>query len=366
MSYRLLLQLPDNHPSDLIDKGVIDLFQAIEAFENFEWQTKYNLVKSRKRSHLTSPLPEMIIENNERNVSLHIVYYGEDKFCVTYKSDNLVGYNIINDNNEENEDETVKEYIVAFFENNIAEKIDLAENEIEEETENYYMDFGKYNPLKQIRYPGFTILLTILIIILPVIYNSTDSALIMFVLTLGIGFPFVIFLPFFVIFLHYIYKPIIISARIDQNKKGLTITYQNEKVHIEKNNILLCEYVHTKNQKYMWSNFENLVFIMKDKTRHVFTTLTFSTDELNRIIDLLDINYYDRAVMLPFISKRIEDESSLRKVKYKPEMAELIELYANYKDEELIKIVQNEAEYQEEAVEIAKNELKKREQPIKH
>lgn len=197
MSYHLFIQLSKNHPSDFTDNGDVDMTQAIEAFETFEWQNNYNLVQSSKKSHLISPLPAMIFENKIRNESLCITYFGKNEFEIKCRTGNIEGSEIVTKFSEENEGEvTIKDFIVAFFEKRIEELIDLTEQDEDIYKHlNTELTFGKYNPLKQLRYPAIIILVTLLIVILLLVNFMVNGQIILLYLLIILTLLMVIFSP---------------------------------------------------------------------------------------------------------------------------------------------------------------------------
>ena len=118
MNRKLLIQYPENNPFDFVDKGIIDLDNAINEFNSFDWELQYMKIEKRTVQRLTSANPSIIFQNIERNESLQISGDTKGNFSICHQLDDKSGSDFISEDITKNKDDIeVIDYIIAFYNN---------------------------------------------------------------------------------------------------------------------------------------------------------------------------------------------------------------------------------------------------------
>ena len=346
MNCKLLIQYPENNPFDYVDKGIVDLDNAINEFNNFDWYLQYKKIEKRKVQRLTSANPSIIFQNTERDESLEINGDTKGKFSICHQLDDKSGSDYISEDITKNKDDV--------------EDIELTSDNVSPIKN---IEIGNHNPKRLITANLWFLLLPFLLILLLIVLGEMFSLL--FIIQI-ISFCYALLLltysPFIAVFLQYIFKVRINSATIDTDKRVLILNYPDYNVKITKSEILQCVYTSTskKHKKNICSSLSNLIITLKDKQQYFLTTLTFTEEELYLLLDSMNVNYYKNDVYLPFVKTTIFEEEYNVDLNDYSNKADLETLYADYPDKMLNDIINNELDYQPEAVKIAKNELRKR------
>ncbi len=355
MQYKLLIQYPNKNPLDFVDNGIVNLENAIIAFNNFDWKKQFKIISKRDGQKLTSSRPSVIFDNTEKVEALFIECTNEGDFLIKYQFENKSGIDFVSEDITKNPSgNAVQDYIIALFQNELEAKFEFENTTPVAET----IEFGKYNPKKYLAHLWVFLMPFAILIIHP--KTNFDNGDFFYLMGMFSAIIAISYFPFFAILIQYLSKPKLLSALIIPDTSSLQIRYADKQVLIEKSDILQCTHTFCTNHNLPWSSVGNIVITLKDKSQHFLTTLTFSEENLRLLIQLLQINYYHFDTAFPFIKTTIQSDIVEVSHSYKSKKEDLEILYSNYSDEMLKEVLNNELDYQPDAVEVAKKELKKR------
>jgi hypothetical protein len=371
MQYKLLAQLPENNPNDYTEMGTVDVDKAIEAVTKYDWEKQYHKIKNREEQCLTSALPKLIIQNGEQNESLAISKDTDYDFYIEYSLNNRKwSESFSGDFNKNNSGLDEINFIVAFFEHKLeryfldqAIEQDYTEEQLDElfndgkSKSNEDLLLGNYRLSKILRKNMWFLIIPLLF--LSIMAFSTINILIsLAIVGLFYALMLISYSPYFFTLIQYIRFPKIVDATISKDGTFLDINYSDRTSRIYRSDILQC--VYTYNSEKSSSVFSNVVITLKDKRQFFLTSITFTSEELNIILNRLNINIYKFDFLYPFVrAKIITDDFGINFRDYSS-IEDLEEIYANYTDKMLNEILFNEDEYQPEAVTVAKKEIELR------
>jgi len=355
MTYNLFIQHSNRNPEDYENLGIVNINNAIKHFNDFDWKKEFKEIEKREEQSLTSAYPEFLLVNTETNERLSILGTYIEEYEVTYEKEGKIGSEHISENITRNPTgNSVQDIIIALFQQELNAKYDYQGCEKKENIVN----LGKYNPFRY-KFPYIIFSVPVLLFISLLLFSKTNEET-----TKYVGYIVLLYsvfnFPFILILTQYLSKPRVESATIDKNAKSLQINYFNNSIKIERANILLCTFSFCKNTNVPWQNYAGVSITLKTKEQHFLTTVSFSIEQLETIIETLNINTYKFDSALPFLKTKDylkkTEISSIDKAKKE----DLETLYSNYSDKQLKDIVINPDEYQPEAVDIAKKEMMKR------
>jgi hypothetical protein len=363
MNIELLIQYPDRDPQDYDNFGTVDLDKAISIFEKFDWKKQFSKIITREELNLTSSIPEIILKDSEKQEYLSITWVKKGEFDVKYIKDGRTGLDHISEDFLNNPSGvSVKDIIIDFYENQLEIKIQL-EAEDDEETEvdktSNEIELGKYD-IWRYKLPILAFLTPILLIVYFLLISKIEQDLIKAACSIC-GIYAIMNLPFILIFLQYRSKPRINSVILDLKNKTLQINYDGNTIKIERKDIHQCAFTYCDyGSRISWKYYSNISLILKDKTQHFLTTLSFSKEELEKIFKIINVNSYKFETSFQFLVTK--DYSQKSNINYNDfvKKEELEALYSEYSDEKLEEIVENSKDYLPIAPELAKKELKRR------
>jgi hypothetical protein len=357
MIYRLLIQYPERNPQDYEDLGMVDLDSAIKLYNKFNWLKQFKQIEKREESNLSSPYPEVVFQNAESNERLSIIGTQKGEYDITYESNNKIGIEHISSNFSNNPSGiSVQDLIITLYQQELEAKFQY-QNDIA--TENI-LRLGKYNPLRYKKpFIGFLfpIVLLVALFLFP---KSTFNKSMVETLAYAIAFMFILNSPSILIFIQYLSKPKVESVILTLDAKSLQINYVNYTVTIKRTDIVQCSFTYCNKGRTSWEKYANISILLKDKSSHYLTTISFSREELQKIIESINVNTYQFDTSFQFLKTRdYSKKPEIDKLNAVKE-EDLEVLYSGYTDKMLHEIVENPDDYQSVAFKVASKEIKKR------
>ncbi|NVO11577.1 MAG: hypothetical protein HXX16_16560 [Bacteroidales bacterium] len=363
MNIELLIQYPDRDPQDYDNCGIVDLDKAISIFEKFDREKHFSKIKTREESNLTSCIPEIILQDAEKQEFLSITWVKRGEYDVKYIKDGRTGLDHVSVDFLNNPSGvSVQDIIIDFYENQLEIKIQLEpeeDEEIEVEETLDEIELGKYD-IWRYSFPILAFFTPIFLIVCFLLTPEFEQDLIKVICSIC-GFYAIINSPFILVFSQYRSKPKVNSVILDLKNKTIQINYDENTIKIERKDIHQCAFTYCNNRsKISWQEYSNISLILKDKTQHFLTTLSFSKEELEKIFKIINVNSYKFETSFQFLVTK--DYSQKSNINYNDfvKKEELEALYSEYSDEKLEEIVENSKDYLPIAPELAKKELKRR------
>ena len=296
MTYKLLIQYPNRNPQDYEDIGFVDLDNAIKLFNEFNWTKQYILIEKRGGQNLTSPSPVIIFQNDNYTETLTIVGTSEGDYEVIYEKDNKISTDHISENFTKNPSgNSIQDIIIALYQQELEAQYKLQS----ETSDENIIELGKYNPLRY-KYPFLVFIIPIILLIVFIIFSKYDKSLIEVLIYL-VAFFSIINSPFILIISQYLSKPKIESVILRQEVNSLQIKYSDHSTIINRDDILQCAFTYCNNGRIPWQEYSNISIILKNKSQHFLTTITFSREDLEKIIEAININIYQFETSFQFL-----------------------------------------------------------------
>ena len=330
------------------------LDNAITFFNEFDWRKEFEEIEKREEKNLTSSYPAFVLQNTDINERLSIIGTQRDEYEIIYEKNGKIGFEYISEDITKNPNgNSVQDIIIALFEQELEGKDEFQEEEIRKEIE-----IGKYNPL---RYLSPILAFFFPIILFTILYLLADDKKELFdVLFYVFGFLTLLNSPFIIILLQYLSKPKVKSIILQNDTKSLQINYLDSNLLIKKKDIHQISYTYCDNGRIPWNSYASISIILKNKEQHYLTTITFTREELEFILEMISMHTYRFETSFQLL--RTKDYSEKNKI-YSQNIVDgkdLEVLYAEYSNEKLKEIIENKEDYQPIAYEVASKEMARR------
>lgn len=353
MCVNLLIQYCDKNPDTFDDLGEVSLNQALDAFNTFDWDSQKRKIELRKSLHLSSSSPTIALKKEKTNESLYIACYEKNVYMVWYQKDKLVNTDLIHEDQIYDNSNRTRELIEMFFQGSLN-----ADEEMFVDPESLVQkEIGRFSIKKYASYLWF-LLLPLAIVFISSTTHS-DGYLLIEILLLSLALLSVAFGPFLYLLYSYQAKPRVNSIVLLPEEHAILVKYTDRNLKVAKNQVSQCVFSFSKEGNAPWQSFANVVLTLSDKSQLFFTSLSFSKEELRRIIEVLDVNHYSFSGFQTLKTKQYQVNPKLNDV-YNVGKEVFEERYVNFSTDKLKEIIANSCDYQAQAVEAAKKELEKR------
>ena len=353
MNYLIKIQYADKNPMDFETIENVDLNKAIKTFEEFDWIKQFRIIENRQFYNLKSSTPSILISKENEIELISIQGYEKREFIINYQKDSKYETYKVSKNFIENlQANSVQDYIISFFNNELEAKVEF---DIEESNEEV-ITIGKFNPKRHFTFLLY-FLIPIAVLLMKINENSNSEVSINFLLYSTLFFALILS-PNIFLLIHYLSKPKLLKVEYSNKTNLFTLFYVSGKKEIKKGDIKQCTYSYTTKAKLPWSRFANIVITLKNKKHLVLTSLTFEEEDFRIFLQLLQFNYYYFDTPFQKFRKSIISEK-IEKIE-KIDLESLEEIYSDYSDKQLSEIIENEMEYQEDAVIIVKKIIQER------
>lgn len=366
MSFILKFQYADKNPDELVTIGEVSLDEAINQFYEFDWKGQREINEKRESANLSSSIAAYILFNkSNENEFLSIYEANTDEYTIYYQNGSKIGEDLIsNDLTKNPNGNSIEDILGAFFDGNLyAEKNIGSESEIETDSIISLEDnIGQFN-LKRNLPTLWWLAVPIVLIIISMGFGDLNLNKEKFVLWLVFCYSVIILIhiPYLIILLHYLSKPMVLSLKYSKETNSLTLFFKTGLVTINKNEISQLVFTEPKNSGRSYTrlgSLRNIVITLKSGQQYFLTNLTFSNDEFYFILEALKVHYYHLEKMYPVLVTKLFTKAEKNTPTNFVDKEQLEEKYSEYTEEQLKSITENPNDYQPVAVEVAKHFLK--------
>ena len=313
-----------------------------------------------ENNNLSSTFPAVHYIVNEEHY-LTISSKSGKKFFIYYQNGTKYDHFFISEKaTEDSLDFLVEKVIVDFFHNKIDEKAELLEiTEIpDKEEKEFSLPKKKFDLLTRIILANpYWLIAMVGIVGIIVMSIAFDFDLVIFgsVLPILVIIPLVIVAPNILLALRYYSNDKDQSLKFNPVQKTVSIKKSGKLHEFYKKDLTSCEVVtgskllirNFRDQSYLRLNFDGVVFIVTD--------LTINPLEL---ISILNVNYRKEIVPIPRL--KYDKYSEKEKLKIDSQKSKFLKEYQSWDTEKLEEMILNEYDYNEYAIDAAKEVLKSR------
>ncbi len=288
------VQLSNFYPDQFENKGVVDVSEAIDVFQQFQWDDEvFNY--QNKVENIT--VPKIIFNNN--NIKLSIYTKSLKGFYLLYENLELNQYSdFFISNDFQTSNFNVEEIIEYLFDGTIETYLELDTTEIpkiekdinEPKNVSKNLEFS-YHP-NHLKIMGYMPFIWFSVSIGFLIYFGIDYIKLTVFLHIIIS---LFWLPLFILHLTYIIKNKNSKVIIDTNNHQLTYSKGDKEISFSRDDIFRCQIVTsestTTKYSYIW-------FILNDRT---YVTITSFVADPYDIADALNCKYIEKTKKMPYL-----------------------------------------------------------------